>query len=111
MLFQAIFFTSQNPFISNLESLFLYSLLFFLGFTVLYFICKPIVTLLMRLHTTLLLNYLVTSFLFFLILFTLSYFLPIEGMSDRIYPSLFISLLSFASFLIVRRIYLQIIRR
>lgn len=111
MFIQAeVFFVPLYIFTPILESLSLHFFLFFLSFTVLYFLCKPIVKLLIRMHTTFLLNYLVTSFLFLFILLLISYFLPSQHLSDSIYRSLFISLIIFACILLIRRVYLQIMK-
>lgn len=106
-----LFYISLDISPSVFESLVISIPVFFIGFVIIYLLCTPIVKLLIRMNNTLLLSYLITSFIFLLALFILSYLFPITQIPHNIYQTIFICLLIFGVLLIIRRIYIQIVKR
>lgn len=106
-----LLYISLDNFPAVFDSLVISIPFFFLSFVFLYLLCSPIVKFLIKMNNTLLLSYLITSFVFFLALFILSYLLSITQIPHHIYQTIFICLLIFGVLLIIRRIYMQIVKR
>lgn len=88
-------------------------LYFFISFIILviYSISKPFIKLLIQTRSTMFLSFLMVSFFLFLLLLTVNETPYVKEFQKNVFQVILHCLIGFASFLFLRRIYLQIINR